>query len=867
MKYSVDVVRIRENAIQLNGWAIGKTPESKITYEVEDGDHRPLDFKYVSTRRDDVSQIYFKKTVDQDLGFDIQFPYERGRDYYLVISGDGRKVRVRYNEELIAKRSSAAHKRRQKILDLMNMETVHVAWDFFKENGLKALIVKSKHKLQGIDSDYDYSEWQELTKPSAEELEAQRKAVFPYMPKFSIVIPVYKTPEKYLKEMLDSILSQTYGNWELCIADGSPAGESVERILKELIAKRSSAAHKRRQKILDLMNMETVHVAWDFFKENGLKALIVKSKHKLQGIDSDYDYSEWQELTKPSAEELEAQRKAVFPYMPKFSIVIPVYKTPEKYLKEMLDSILSQTYGNWELCIADGSPAGESVERILKAYARKDSRIRYKILGENLGISGNTNAALEMAEGDYIVLADHDDIVTENALYECAKAVNENPGADVLYSDEDKLDMDGGALFDPHFKPDFNPDLLTSVNYICHLFLAKRELVEKTGGFCQEFDGAQDYDFIFRCTEQAERIIHIPMVLYHWRCHQDSTASNPESKLYAFEAGARAIMAHYERMGIKAEKVEKGVDYGIYHTTFQLDGEPLVSVIIPNKDHRADLDACIRPMLQKGTYKNLEFIVVENNSAEPETFQYYEEIQKEFSNVHVVRWEREFNYSAINNFGVAFAKGEYILFMNNDIGMIAENFVEEMLGFCQRDDVGIVGARLLYEDDTIQHAGVVIGFGGIAGHTFIGLHKAENSYFHRAMCAQDYSAVTAACMMSKKSVFEAVGGFTEELAVAFNDIDYCMKVREQGKLVVYAPYAVLHHYESKSRGLEDTPEKVARFNREVAVFARRWPEILKNGDPYYNPNLTLRKSDFSLRDLKKEKIGEPYKLELPESAE
>jgi len=357
------------------------------------------------------------------------------------------------------------------------------------------------------------------------------------------------------------------------------------------------------------------------------------------------------------------------------------------------------------------------------------------------------------------------------------------------------------------------------------------------------------------------------MVLYHWRCHQDSTASNPESKLYAFEAGARAIMAHYERMGIKAEKVEKGVDYGIYHTTFQLDGEPLVSVIIPNKDHRADLDACIRPMLQKGTYKNLEFIVVENNSAEPETFQYYEEIQKEFSNVHVVRWEREFNYSAINNFGVTFAKGEYLLFMNNDIGMIAENFVEEMLGFCQRGDVGIVGARLLYEDDTIQHAGVVIGFGGIAGHTFIGLHKAENSYFHRAMCAQDYSAVTAACMMSKKSVFEAVGGFTEELAVAFNDIDYCMKVREQGKLVVYAPYAVLHHYESKSRGLEDTPEKVARFNWEVAVFARRWPEILKNGDPYYNPNLTLRKSDFSLRDLKKEKIGEPYKLELPESAE
>lgn len=729
MKYRVDVVRIRENSIQLNGWAIGSTPDSRVEFRVEDADHKPMEYKYVSTKRDDVSQIYFKKTVDKDFGFDIQFPYVRGKDYFLVISCDGRKVRVKYNEALIEKRSSVAHKRKQKILDLMNMETVHVAWDFFKANGLRALVLKSKHKLQGLDNDYDYAEW-----------------------------------------------------WK---------------------------------------------------------------------------------LTKPTEEELASQREEKFAYMPKFSIVIPVYKTPEKYLKEMIDSIIDQTYGNWELCIADGSPAGQSVEKILKKYAEKDSRIRYRVLGENLGISGNTNAAMEMAEGDYIVLADHDDRVTPNALYECAKAISENTETDVLYSDEDKLDMDGGALFDPHFKPDFNPDLLTSVNYICHLFVVKRQLVEKVGGFRQEFDGAQDYDFIFRCTEAAAKICHIPKVLYHWRCHQDSTASNPESKLYAFEAGSRAVMAHYDRMGIKAEKVEKGVDYGIYHTTFQIENEPLVSVIIPNKDHTSDLDLCIRPMLERGTYKNLEFIVVENNSTDPKTFEYYEKIQKEFPQVHVVYWKREFNYSAINNFGVTFAKGEYLLFMNNDIELIAENFVEEMLGFCQREDVGIVGARLLYEDDTIQHAGVVVGFGGIAGHTFIGLHKAESSYFHRAMCAQDYSAVTAACMMSKKSVFEKVGGFTEELAVAFNDIDYCMKVRSLDKLVVYAPYAVLHHYESKSRGLEDTPEKIARFNREIAVFAKRWPDILKNGDPYYNPNLTLRKSNFALRDLKKEKIGEPYPLEVP----
>lgn len=726
MKHNVDVVRIRENSIQLNGWVIGKTPESVPEFLVEDGKGKPLDFQYVSTRRDDVSQIYYGKTYDKDFGFDIQFPYERGKDYYLVIRCDGRKARIKYNEELIGKRASVAHKRMQKIKDLMNMETVRVAWDFWKENGLRALIVKSTHKLQGLDNDYDYAEWYSLTKPTEEELKRQRE----------------------------------------------------------------------------------------------------------------------EQLT----------------WKPKFSIVIPLYKTPERYLREMLDSIVNQTYNNWELCLVDGSPEGEDVSGIVKKYT-KDLRIRYKVLGYNGGIAVNTNAAIEMAIGDFIVLADHDDAMTLDALYECARALNEHPDCDVIYSDEDKMDMDGGALFDPHFKPDFNPDLLTSVNYICHQFVVKRELVDQVGGLRKEFDGAQDYDFIFRCTEKAKEIYHIPKVLYHWRCHQDSTASNPQSKLYAFEAGSRAIMEHYSRMGIEAEKVEKGVDYGIYHTTFRIQGDPLVSVIIPNKDHHKDLDLCIRSMITKGTYRNLEFVVVENNSTEAETFSYYEAIQKEFPEVHVVTWKREFNYAAINNFGVAHAKGEYLLFLNNDTELIAENFVEEMLGFCQREDVGIVGARLLYQDDTIQHAGVVVGFGGVAGHTFIGLHKAENSYFHRAMCAQDYSAVTAACMMSKRSVFDAVGGFDEKFAVAFNDIDYCMKVRKLGKLVVYAPYALLYHYESKSRGLEDTPEKVARFNREVAKFAKKWPEILRDGDPYYNPNLTLRKSNFALRDLKKEGIGEPYQLD------
>jgi len=432
----------------------------------------------------------------------------------------------------------------------------------------------------------------------------------------------------------------------------------------------------------------------------------------------------------------------------------------------------------------------------------------------------------------------------------------------VVYTDEDKLDIDGGELFEPHFKPDFNPDLLNSVNYICHLFVVNHELLLEVGGFREEYDGAQDYDFILRCTEKARKIHHVPKALYHWRCHQNSTASNPESKLYAFDAGARAVKAHYERIGVKALSVEKGIDYGIYHSTFEILGNPLVSVIIPNKDHSQDLDLCMRSIIEKSTYKNLEFIVVENNSTEEATFEYYEKIQKEFDFVHVVKWEKEFNYSAINNFGVTFAKGEYLLFLNNDTEIINPDSVTEMLGFCQRDDVGIVGVKLLYSDETIQHAGVVVGFGGIAGHTFIGLHKSESSYFNQAMCARNYSAVTAACMMSKRSAFDQAGGFSEDLAVAFNDIDYCMKVRSLGKLVVYAPYASFYHYESKSRGLEDTPEKVARFNREIQKFSGKWPDILRDGDPYYNPNLTLRKSNFALRDLRKEKIGEPYKLEV-----
>lgn len=582
-----------------------------------------------------------------------------------------------------------------------------------------------------------------------------------------------------------------------------------------------------------------------YLKKEGFSATINRIRVKLFHKKDTFTYERWLKDNQITREELEEQRKEAFSYTPMFSIVVPLFNTKEIYLRALIESIENQTYGNWELCLADGTGANSPLEKIVAEYQKKGCNIRYEILQENKGISENTNAAIQMATGEYIVLADHDDILTENALYECVKAVNSDKDIDVLYSDEDKIDMAGKKYFDPNFKPDLNIDLLCSMNYICHLFVVKKTVIDKVGMLRSEFDGAQDHDFILRCVEAAWKVYHIPKVLYHWRCHIDSTAANPESKLYAFEAGRKSVEEHYKRIGIPA-KVEHSSFYGMFRTKYCWKEQPLISIIIPNKDHIEDLKKCMDSIEQKSNYRNFEFIVVENNSTEEETFQYYKELEQR-NNVQVVYYKGGFNFSKINNFGATYAKGEYLLLLNNDTEIINPECLEELLGYCMREDVGIVGAKLCYEDDTIQHAGVVIGFGGMAGHAFIESSRFDTGYMGRIMCAQDYSAVTAACMMTKKSVFEAVGGLTEELEVAFNDIDYCLKVRELGKLVVYNPYAELYHYESKSRGMEDTPEKVERFNSEVAKFCERWEDILREGDPYYNPNLTLDKADFSLR--------------------
>lgn len=589
-----------------------------------------------------------------------------------------------------------------------------------------------------------------------------------------------------------------------------------------------------------------------YFKRYGLKMTVTKVMEKLTSSETfkkmrkKSEYETWRAKYEVKPEELKKQRKHVFEYKPKFSIVIPLYDTKPKYLKELIESIQNQTYTNWELCLADGTGEDTPLKTIVDSYIEKDSRIKYEILSNNKGISENTNAAIRMATGEYIVLADHDDIVPANALFECAKAVNNDRTVDVIYSDEDKIDMDGKKYFEPHFKSDFNIDLLCSMNYICHLFVVKKEIIDKVGMLRCEFDGAQDHDFILRCCEVAENIKHIPKILYHWRCHINSTAANPESKLYAFEAGRKAVEEHYKRIGVPAT-VEHAEFYGMFKTKYHWEEQPLVSIIIPNKDHSEDLKVIMDSIDEKSTYRNYEFVIVENNSTEDETFAYYKEIEKR-DNVQVLYYDDIFNYSKINNFGAKRAKGDYFLLLNNDTELISPDGLENMIHICMREDVGIVGAKLCYSDDTIQHAGVILGFGGMAGHAFIESSRYDVGYGNRIACTQDLTAVTAACLMVKREIYEQVGGLTEEFQVAFNDIDFCMKVRALGKLVVYTPYAELYHYESKSRGAEDTPEKVERFNSEVARFIEKWNTELLAGDPYYNPNLTLDRADFSLKE-------------------
>ena len=612
------------------------------------------------------------------------------------------------------------------------------------------------------------------------------------------------------------------------------------------MSKKPSAGGKIQwTKMFRKLSPYTIRKGFRYMKHYGPKEFWIRLHERFE--PEEVPYGPWYRAYIPTEETLETQRKQKFDYSPLISIAVPAYQTPVEFLRQMIESLIVQTYSNWELCIVNASPDNEEMQKVLAEYSAGDSRVRFCNLKENLGIAENTNRAFAMAKGEFVGLLDHDDLLAPNALYEIVKILQDHPQADALYTDEDKVTTELDEHFQPHLKPDFNLDLLRSNNYICHFFVVRKSIVEKAGGFRKEFDGAQDYDFIFRCTENAGEVLHVSEILYHWRTHKASTADNPASKMYAFEAGKRAIEAHLKRTGTKGE-VSHTQDLGFYRVKYPVQGEPLVSVIIPNKDEKETLQTCLESLKKNTSYQNFEIIIIENNSTTEEIFKYYKELSRD-QQIHLLRWGKEFNYSAINNFGVAHARGEYLLFLNNDVKSIEPDWMEEMLGVCQRPEVGGVGAKLIYPDNTIQHAGCVIGMGGIAGHMFVDMPADRTGYLHKASLLQDMSAVTAACLMMKKEVFEQAGGFTEELAVAFNDVDLCLKVRKNNHLIVYDPYAKLYHMESKTRGAEDSKEKVRRFQTEIEYMRCHWMDILKNGDPYYNKNLSLTKWNYSLKPI------------------
>ncbi len=604
----------------------------------------------------------------------------------------------------------------------------------------------------------------------------------------------------------------------------------MKRKLKDIVFPKGSAIRKF------LVNL----------KQNGIRDTLSKIRsYDIKGQNDNLKaYKQWILENEPDKDILEKQKTEAFPKMPKISIVVPLYNTNKKYFKELLNSILNQTYTNWELCLADGSTE-KNLE--IEEISKKDNRIHYKFIGNNLGIARNSNAAIEMATGEYIGLLDHDDLLTEFALYEVVKQINKTPDAKLIYSDEDKISENSKERFDPHFKPDFAIDTLRSVNYICHFAVIKSEMLKEIEGFREGFDGAQDYDLFLRIAEKTNKIVHIPKILYHWRVHEGSTASaTKDTKPYAYEAGKKALENHLERIGLNGI-VEHGELLGTYKITYEVIGNPKISILIPNKDHIKDLKQCIESILKHTTYINYEILIIENNSTEKATFSYYEEIQKN-EKIRIISYpEKEFNYAKIMNYGVKNSIGIYILQLNNDTEVLTPNWLEQFLGYGQRNDVGVVGAKLYFPDNTIQHAGIIVGINGTAGHILRNLPKVKKAYSGRQGYVQNFSSVTGACLFTKKSIYEEIGGMDEDFAVAFNDIDLCLKICQKGYWIVWSPYIELYHFESKSRGYETTTSKVERFEKETKMFKEKWKEFLKNGDPFFNINFSLESENYQIK--------------------
>ena len=548
----------------------------------------------------------------------------------------------------------------------------------------------------------------------------------------------------------------------------------------------------------------------------------------------------------PTKEELDMQKNTKFDKNIKFSILVPLYNTPEKYLRAMIESVIAQSYSNWELCLADGSDDKHGfVGEICGQYAYSNDKIKYKKLEKNLGISGNTNACIEMSTGNYIALFDHDDLLDPSVLYYNMIEI-ENKNADFIYTDEAVFAEVPEDAYGPHFKPDFAIDNLRAHNYICHFSVFSRELLDQIGLFRDKCHGSQDYDIILRLTEKAKSISHIPKILYFWRCHENSVASDISAKPYVIDAAHIALNDHFERVGLEATVHNNAHILSVYDIEYKIKDNPLVSILIPNKDHIDVLNTCIQSIVEKSTYPNYEIVIVENNSEEEKTFEYYKDVVN-IENVKITYYEGDFNYSKINNFGYKHCNGEHILLLNNDIEIITPDWIEQMLMYSQREDVGAVGALLLYPDGSVQHGGVLIGAGGAAGHYHKDFDGDSLGYMGRLIYTQNVSAVTAACLMLKKSVFEEVGMFDESFKVAYNDVDLCLKLRQAGYLNIFTPLAKAYHHESKSRGLDNSGEKLERFLGEYDRLRIKWHTIITEGDPYYNENLTLDREDLSLK--------------------
>lgn len=587
-------------------------------------------------------------------------------------------------------------------------------------------------------------------------------------------------------------------------------------------------------------------------RREGISGLIQRTREasiaSSRGLLFGNDYSEWLH-NYGSLNQLESAKvKALLKgpkQLPQISVVMPVYNPNLAWLQEAVQSVRDQVYPNWQLCIADDKSTNPKVCEELLKYAALDKRILVTFREANGHISAASNSALELATGEWIALMDQDDVLAPEALYHIFEALERNPAAKLIYSDEDKID-EVGKRFSPYFKSDWNPDLFLSHNMICHLGVYRADMVKQLGGFREGTEGSQDYDLALRFIEllKPDQIIHVPRVLYHWRSHADSTAQSGDNKGYALRVGQQVLNEHFQRMGIDA--TSELLDFGMYRARYKLpDPLPLVSLIIPTRNGLKLLRQCIDSIVEKTEYPNYEIIIIDNNSDDEDTLRYLDAISHK-DRIRVIRDTRPFNYSALNNGAVVEAKGEFVGLINNDIEVISADWLGEMISIASQPGVGAVGARLWYPDDTLQHGGVILGLGGVAGHSHKGLPRGAPGYFWRAQLIQTLSAVTAACLIIRKDIFQEVGGLDEEnLKVAFNDVDFCIRVREAGYRNVWTPYAELYHHESASRGLEDTPEKKQRFASEAKFIQQRWGKILQE-DPAYSPNLTVDREDFSL---------------------